>query len=657
MALRKLVCALLVFSFIASCAPKEAMKGHAVLTNAVIAANAPSLVPVLASVPEQMIEKKPEPVRVETKDNEQYVVLNFDNADMDTVIATFGELLNINYLMAPGISGKVTIQSYRKFPKKDLFRIFQSILELNGLTAVQDGPLYRIVPIDTARQQPLKVEEGKEVKYVLDSSFITQLVPLQYVKAGDIANVLRSLMPRGTDIVIYEPANLLIITGRPATLARLMKIIEALDVAETERESVRTFVYYVENGEAKKLEGILRSLFSEKGKSSSGPVQAPIQQRRPVLPGMPMQPAAVPGGANSIPADIGEASITAYEDINALIVKTTPRGYLSFLELMKRLDIPPKQVLIEVLVAEVTLSDQNQFGVEWLLKKLGSMGSIDSAAGGFNNGNIAIDPNTGDLVPQLTTGAFSGIMTGVFDSTRLALALKALSTMSRLNVLASPHILAMDNKEAKIEIGSEVPIATGQFVQQPATAGTNVISFNTASQIQYKTIGTLLTVTPHITEHDNVLLKIQQEVSQPGAVVPVAGQDFQSFDTRKTDTTALVEDGHTLLIGGLMRESKNFGRSGIPFLSKIPLLGYLFSATTETYDKTELIVLVTPHVVANQDEADEMTAEFQDRVQTVKRIIQEKDSQKSLKEKEKLQKEEKKKSLEKKSLAPAPPQP
>jgi general secretion pathway protein D len=606
------VCLLLVIS----CAPREAVKPEAALPKP--PEEELKLPEPPARPEEQKAERRTEPVRIEKAEEEQFIVLNFDNAELDTVIATFGELLNVNYLLSPGITGKVTIQSYKKFPAKDLFRLFQSILEINGLTAVQDGPLYRIVPIDMAKQQPLPVEKGKEPAMVLDSSFITQLVPLEFVKASDVANILRSLAPRGTDIVIYEPANLLIVTATPATLVKFMKLIETIDIVETERESIRTFVYYVENGEAKKLEGILKSIYGEKKEGAvARPAATPAVRRTPATP---VTPVAV---GESVPGEIGELSVTAYEDINALIVKSTPRTYLSFLELMKRLDVPAKQVLIDLLVAEVTLRDRFQFGLEWLIRYIDTEGDITGITGGFNTGSISIDEETGDLIPALTVGGLSGIITGVFDSTKVAAAINTLSSAGRLNVLASPHVLAMDNKEAKIEIGSEVPIATGQIIQQPATASTTSNQFNTASQIQYKTVGTLLTVTPHITERHKVTLKIAQEVSQPGGTVLVAGQEFQGFDTRKTNTTAVVDSGHTLLIGGLIRESKNFARTGIPLLSKIPILGYLFSTTTENFEKTELIVLVTPHVVSGQEEADILTSEFKDRVRLVREDLEE----------------------------------
>lgn len=627
---------LLCFVLLLGCAPKGVMKPSpegepslSIINGA--GENAPSAQqtePEKApgKAPAEQAGKKPEPsYRLEEVEEEKYIVLNFENAELDTVISTFGDLLNMNYILSPGITGKVTIQSYKKFPTKDLFHVFQSILELNGLTAVKDGSLYRIVQIDAAKQQPVPIEKGKGPALVLDAGFVTQIIPLDYVKAADASNLLQRLAPRGTDIVIYEPSNLVIVTALPATLNRFMKLIQAIDIEETERESLRTFVYHVENGEAKKLEGILKSIYAEKKDTfqRQSAVQAPAQvPQTPPLPPGRRQPVTPPSaGMESVPGEVGEMTITAYEDINALIIKTTPRAYLSLLELLKRLDEPVKQVLIEVLVAEVTLGDSTQFGIEWLLSNVKS-GELTLTSGGF----AAVNPDTGAMVPTLTTTSegknFGGFIQGIFDSTTLNMAVSSLASQSKLNVLASPHILAMDNKEAKIEIGSEVPVATG-LTQQPATAEAGV-TLVTTGQIQYKTVGTLLTVTPHITERNKVTLKISQEVSQvsPTAVL-VANQAFQSFDTRKANTTAVVESGHTLLIGGLMRQSKNYTRSGIPFLSSIPILGYLFSTTAETFDKTELILMVTPHVVNDQNEADALTQDFKNRIRIVKKEIEE----------------------------------
>jgi general secretion pathway protein D len=193
--------------------------------------------------------------------------------------------------------------------------------------------------------------------------------------------------------------------------------------------------------------------------------------------------------------------------------------------------------------------------------------------------------------------------------------INAAATSGKVKYLLIP-ILALDNKEAKIEIADEVPVAT--TISQPQTT-----TELTTSQVQFKSAGVILTVTPHINEKKQVTLKINQEVSQLGQVFPIGGQDYQGFTTRKATTTSIVQDSHTLVIGGIISEQLNKSRNGIPFLSKLPVLGYLFGTTTDIVKRTELILMVTPHVVGNQEEADMLTEEYKNKVQDIKDKIEE----------------------------------
>ena len=584
----KIITALIAAVFLFSCAPKkEAVKPTPPPSEEKLVLPEPPKPPEAAA-------KKPETVRIEEGKEEKFIILNFDGADIETVIATFGELLEMNYILSPGISGRVTIQSYKKFPMKDLPRIFQTILEINGLTAVKDGPLYRIVPIDTAKQQPLDITEGKGFAVRLDESFVTQIVPVEYMKASETANILRPLMPRGADLIVYEPANILIVTALPHTLVKVMKIIEAIDISGAERETLRTFVYYVENGEAKKLAELLNKMYTEK-KTTVKAAPSPV-------PARPGAPAPVAG---ELPGEIGEITINAYEDINAIIIQCSPRSYLSLLEVMKKIDIPVKQVLIEVLIAEISLGDDMEFGLEWF---------ITSKSGDrYGVSGLSTPPKTGSPF-------ISAVVTGSITSNLYDLLFQAVATDSKLNVLASPHILATDNKEANIHIGSEMPIATSVSQATPTTAAT--------ANVQYRNVGTILTVKPHVTEKNRVTLELTQEVSGLGRKqVEIAGTKYDSIDTTKAKTTAVVQSGHTLILGGLIREEKSRISTGIPFLTKIPLLGYLFGSTTNKSTRTELLVMVTPHVISNQDEADALTTDFQEKVKTIQKRLEEREKE------------------------------
>jgi type II secretory pathway component GspD/PulD (secretin) len=620
----RLLVVLLLFLLVTSCAPKQAVKQEE-QQPAPLHAEEVQLPEV--SEQKEMKDEKPVSPAGEKQAEEQYVMLNFENADIGTVISTISEMLKINYILAPGVAGKITIQSQQKVPLSELFSTFQTLLEFNGFTAIKDGSFYRIVPIDTVKQQPMRVQEGKSPEIPGDGAFITQQIPLEYVKASDVANIARNLMPRGTDIVVYEPSNMLIVTTSASGLVKFMKLLDAIDIPSTERDSIRTFVYNVENGEAKKLAEVLKSIYGKQkegqparaGTTAQPPPQVP--GRRVITP-PPTTTVGLEGGAGVIE---GEVVFDSYEDINALIIKATPRAYLSLLETIKKLDTQPKQVLIEVLIAEVTLDDKTELGLEWIIKGHSRAFNKDfdyitgntQRPGNFFGGDSTAVPSVpptigGPLTPVVSGGFFANIL----NNNQFDVLINAAATTGKVNVLASPHILALDNKEAKIEIADEVPVAT--TISQPQTT-----TELTTSQVQFKSAGVILTVTPQINEKKQVTLKINQEVSQLGQVFPIGGQDYQGFTTRKATTTSIVQDGHTLVIGGIISEQLNKSRSGIPFLSKLPVLGYLFGTTTESVKRTELVLMVTPHVVSNQQEADLLTEEYNNKIEGIKKKIEE----------------------------------
>jgi general secretion pathway protein D len=419
-------------------------------------------------------------------------------------------------------------------------------------------------------------------------------------------------------------------------MLKTLKLLEAIDIPPSERDAVRTFVYNVENGDAKNLAAVLKSLYGKqkagdtRGVKPVAPTQpaAPASTRRPAVtaPAAPAQTGATVSQEGT-EADIeGEVVFDVYEDINALIIKATPRSYLILLDTIKKLDIQPKQVLIEVLIAEITLTDETSLGLEWIFKGHGSVDGnpVDYIVGNAQKPTTYFqstgsgDTATTDLTKFVPVVA-GGLFANVIDSRNFNVFLNAAATLGNVNVLASPHILALDNKEAKIEIADEVPVATS-ISQAVSTTDLNT------SQVQFKSAGVILTVTPHINEKKQVTLKINQEVSNPGQEYLIGGQAYQGFVKRSAITTAIVQDGHTLVIGGIISEKIDTSRNGIPFFSKLPLLGYLFGSTSDNMTRTELLLMVTPHVVANHEEADIITEEYKNKVKAVKEKMTERES-------------------------------
>ena len=299
---------------------------------------------------------------------------------------------------------------------------------------------------------------------------------------------------------------------------------------------------------------------------------------------------------------------------NSLIIYGTAQEFQNIKNILKELDIMPRQVLLDVLIAEVTLADDLRFGVEYeIRRRAGDVNIFDRAFGARGSVLSGLPaPSAGGPAPQ----ALSAII-GTGNDIRAYI--NALMTDSRVKVLSSPAILATDNRPARIQVGTEEPIPTGS-VQSPVSGGT----ITSSTTIQYRNTGRILTIIPQVNSQGLVHLQIKAEVSQRGADVQVGATDnkFPSFDTRDAETTAVVQDGETLVIGGIITDRKSRSRTGIPYLMDIPVLGRFFGATTDDIDRTELLMLITPHVIRNRDEARRVTEEFKEKLSTVTRELE-----------------------------------
>ena len=292
--------------------------------------------------------------------------------------------------------------------------------------------------------------------------------------------------------------------------------------------------------------------------------------------------------------------VVAEPDTNSLVILATPREYGDIVEVLGGLDLVPRQVLMEVLVAEVTLTDDFEFGVEYALSK-GGFGSTGAEAGGSEDA-------TG--LQALDSG-----FTSIIDAGRdFRVFVKALMQDARVKVLSSPHLLAVDNRPARIRVGSEQPVATGVVVSQEAQA--------TTTTIQFKNVGRILTIVPRINSEGLVNLQVRVEVSNVGERVMVGRQSFDAFNVRDAETTAVLQDGQTLVIGGIITDSLRRTRIGIPLLMNVPVLGPLFRTDLERSDRTELVILITPRVIRNRPEGESVTERFLDKVRAVRRELE-----------------------------------
>ena len=559
----------------------------------------------------------------------QYVSLNFENADLELVLRSIADITGINFIIGPGVKANVTMRTTTKVPASEIFSVMESVLEVNNLVAVKDGLYYRIVPIAVAQQEPQDVQVGKE-RGEERERYVTQIVHLDHLSAEEMARILQPFLARGAKMVVHKETNSLIIAGFTSTVKRLLDTIKALDIPSKRDNIQRIFVYFVENVQATQLANVLNTLYGRRDLVGRAPTPGARPGQPPVRPGVaPTPPAptplplAPPGqpppgavlqpGVEPAPGEVvGEVTIVPDDATNALIIKTSPRNYEFIEATIKQLDIVPKQVLIELLLAQITMDDTFQFSLEEIIRS----GSFLVA------GAYGVAPLATAIAGVVQSGIApaTGLTFAFVDKDKFRVVLNNLAKVTKVDVLASPHLLVANNKEAKLQVGQEVPIPTGVQTLGTTTSDQNVTSANLFSTFQRKDIGIIIGIKPHVNEKRLVTLEIEAENTTLGGAA-TAAEGGASFNKTTTKTSVVVQDGQSLLIAGIIRQDKSKGYSGIPFLSQIPLLGYLFRGTTETLTRNELLILITPHVIASPEEGRALTEQFKSRVESLDPIL------------------------------------
>jgi general secretion pathway protein D len=397
------------------------------------------------------------------------------------------------------------------------------------------------------------------------------------------------------------------------TITRLVDKLDA-DIYGGER----VFFYFAENTKAKDLAATLDAIFG-RGSGSSSSTSTPPSSSRPTTPGAP----GLPSQSNVAPTStrpsgsagtgrgpgfleeggpVGETRFIPDEVTNSIIVTTFPRVWTEIEAIIKKLDRMPRQVLIEVLAAEVTLDDSTTLGLQWAIQRGRFSASFNPAPSGSQ-----FPTKPADLIPPFTglLNAAPGFNFFTFAANEFLLALNLLATQNKVNVLSSPSIMTAENKKAVINVSRSVPILTSQQVPIGATPSTGTNSIVGTQTVEYKDAGIILTVTPRIGEQGTVALDVKQEVNDVGDAVPPTNSP--EFRKREAETSVVLLNNQTLVLGGLIQTRRSLVKTGIPFLNKIPVFGFLFGNTTEEIQKTELILLITPRVVGTALDAARIT--------------------------------------------------
>lgn len=545
----------------------------------------------------------------------------FDDADIFEVAQTvFGDILRVNYVIDPKVKGRVNFRTVAPLPREEVLPIMEIIFRLNGIGYVHEKGLYRIVPLTDVARELVYSQVGKDPQDVAIEMFTFKNVNLKE-SMPEIENAIGLHLTGGTVRImpIYRLNSLLVVAGSKEHLSYIRSWVDTFDKLFAYARP-KIFVYNLQNSKASHISSLLQAIFTG---TSPSPISTPTTPAKTeptrtgaMTPPPAPSPAPTRTGTAATAAGTGflvsaDTRVFADEVTNSLIIVATPGDYSFIEDTIKRLDIVPRQVMIEALIAEVELKDDLTFGLAWSLKTDINITNIKPFERDINlSGLMGQRPSS--LTDQFIGSGFTFLAT---DSKGIVRAkLEALASQAKLKVIASPHVLVSDNREARIQIGDQVPIATSE---------TNITGTTQIQRtIQYKDTGVILKVKPQVNEGGLVSLELTQEVSN-FFIQRIFDSDQVVIKKREASTNLVVQDGNTIIIGGLIREDIQHSREGIPILSKIPVLGYLFGSTTDKNTRTELIMLLTPYVVRNQTEASELTHEHLERLKGVTKEMQE----------------------------------
>ncbi|MBL8202326.1 MAG: type II secretion system secretin GspD [Chromatiales bacterium] len=581
---------------------------------------------------------------------------NYKDADIRQVIEAVGEVTGRNFILDPRVKAQVTMLSATPMSPAAFYEAFLSILSVYGFVAVPSGDVVKILPDANARQVPgAETEPGGG----RPDDIVTRVISVQNVAAAQLVPILRPLIPQYGHLAAHPPSNLLIISDRASNVDRMMRIVARIDqAADQDYEVIR--LEHASSAEIVKIVGALNQ-GAQQAEGGGGPRITIVADERtnsvlvtgdkndrlryralithldtPLEEGGDTQvrylrytnavdlatklqsqysgTAGRAAGAKDAapPEQRGEVSIWADESTNALIMTAPPKAMKSMMAVIDKLDIRRAQVLVEAIIVEVSSDKAAELGVTWAVGNrdldnaagltkfdnttgvTGIAGAIIGASGGSGSGSGST-ANVGQLIGN---GLTMGI--GKLGSSGLSFValIEALESDGSSNIIGTPVLVTLDNEEAEIKVGQEVPFVTGSYTNTGATGGST--SVNPFQTIQREQVGLTLKLTPQINEGDAVRLKVEQEISQ---LLPSAQAVDLITSNRSINTSVIVEDGGTLVLGGLIQDQLTERQQRVPILGRIPLVGWLFRSDATTKQKTNLMVFIKPTILRDNVQA------------------------------------------------------
>ncbi|MES1993834.1 MAG: type II secretion system secretin GspD [Pseudomonadota bacterium] len=585
------------------------------------------------------------------------ITLNFQEAELSAVIETVGRITGRNFVVDPRVKGRVTVVSPGPLQPSEVYQIFLSVLEVNGYAAVEEGAVTKIVPDVNARQSGTPVRVGTAEPS--GSGLVTQVIGLKYVPAAQLVPVLRPLVPQNGLVAAYADTNTLIISDLAANVGRLVEIVRTIDrpthnqqevmpltqasAAEVARalktlagegaagqavvadERTNSVILSGDAATRTRLRQLVERLDGPRGAGANTYVAtlryARAEQVAPILAGILGGAVANPsasGAPASAASGTDKARVQAYAATNAVVITAAPDQIASARSVIEQIDIRRPQVMVEALIVEVSADRSKELGVQWALSGVadgsGPVGVVNFANSGLSLGTLATAllgqhsssgtgtgtgttgaPNGGG-VAGVTLGDGGSLAVGKVNSrgTSWAVLLRALLSDANTNILSTPTLLTLDNEEAKIVVAQTVPFVTGQY---SATGAANS-AINPFQTIDRQDVGLTLKVKPQINEDGTVLLAVEQEVAsvEQASKASIGAVDVVT-NKRSIKTNVLVDDGATIVLGGLIDNQTQDGRSRVPGLASIPVLGALFRFDNSRVVKRNLMVFLRPTVL------------------------------------------------------------
>ncbi|MFZ1624118.1 MAG: type II secretion system secretin GspD [Gammaproteobacteria bacterium] len=578
---------------------------------------------------------------------------NYKDADIRQVIEAVGEVTGKNFILDPRVKAQVTMLSVTPMSPDAFYEAFLSILSVYGFVAVPAGDVIKILPDANARQMPgAELESGGGRR---PDDIVTRVIAVQNVAAAQLVPILRPLIPQYGHLAAHPPSNLLIISDRASNVDRMAHIIARIDqAADQDYEVIR--LEHASATEIVKLVGALNQ-GAQQGEGAGGPRITVVADERtnsvlitgakddrlryralithldtPLEEGGDTQvrylrytnatdlatklqsqysgtgAQAAAGKDAAPPAQRGEIGIWADDSTNALVITAPPKIMKSMMAIIDKLDIRRAQVLVEAVIVEVTSDRAAELGVTWAVGNA----NLDNAVGvtkfpgstgvaGVAGALLGGGSGSGTTNPAALIG--DGLSLGVGrlrdSGVSFVALLEALESDGTSNIIGTPVLVTLDNEEAEIKVGQQVPFVTGSYTNGN-TGGTSTNTVNPFQTIQREQVGLSLKLTPQINEGDAVRLKIAQEIS---SLLPSSAAVDLITSNRSINTTVIVQDGATLVLGGLIQDQVSEKQQRVPILGRIPLLGALFRHNETTKAKTNLMVFIKPTILRDNVQA------------------------------------------------------